>query len=100
MASLQAELADKVQQFGSYEEGMVREVDSLNARLEDQFKVTEELATAQNKVRELKDALKLQKQEATSLDSLVKAKDLALDRAGKETHQLKKRINWITQLKQ
>ena len=96
MASVQAELAEKVQQFGSYEESMVREVDSLNARLEDQFKVSEELATSQNKARELKDALKLHKQEAASLDSLVKAKDMALERAAKEALQLKKRITWVT----
>ena len=96
LASVQAELAEKVQQFASYEESMVREVDTLNSRLADQFKVSEELATSQNKARELKDALKLHKQEAASLDSLVKTKDMALERAAKEAVQLKKRITWVT----
>ena len=79
---------------------MMRDIDQLGAKLEEQFKVSEELVLSQNKVRELKDALKLQKQENNSLDSMIKTKEAAIERVVKDSHHLKKRISWITQLKQ
>ena len=85
----------------------MRDIEQLNAKLDDQFKVSERISDlqgtevrAQEVIRELKDALKLQKQENAALDNLIKQKEDHLDRALKDTRQLKKRINWVTQLKQ
>ena len=78
----------------------MRDIDELSAKLESQFRLSEDLASTQNKARELKDSLKLQRQENSALLSQVKTHQDACQKAVKESLHLKKRINWITQLKQ
>ena len=67
-----ARLQADAQSFGTHEEALLRDIDQLNGKLDDQYRANEDLSGSVNKVRELKDAIKQLKQENASLESLVK----------------------------
>jgi len=64
------------------------------------MRTSEELYQSANKVRELKDAMKMIKQENVSLASLVRQREAQVEGAVRDSKHLQKRINWITSLKQ
>lgn len=90
----------------SREEQFLGEIELLKAKLDESFKVSEQIeevkgceARALETIRELKNSLKIQKQETFALENLVKERDSSLEKGQKDTVQLKRRVTWVTQLK-
>ena len=83
------------------------EIKQLDSKLEEQFRLTEQLAEARSQhscnqqvITELKNTIMGQKQENASQESVILSKDAALANKDRDMHHLIKRVNWVTQMKQ